>query len=423
MSFLALLALLGSPASADDTPRYSSEVVDLLFTDRFDAFEAIEFDTGSLPSGSPLAVRFYLKSRGGSYAEFLSESHLTWPDALSQQLWGVPGTGWLDVRCDLEIAALVTFDLWGYRGSYDVWYERLRLQRDLSFDPELLPDGSPRSVEVVADGDGLIRPFRVDVPLVAGLALRFEAEVFPRIRGSLAGRSYETSGRELVRTGQTLRHDVPEQDPGVLELSTTFHADAGAGLDVVIQPTMEVCAPILGCFRVARFDVPIPLVNASLPRALGPLPYEHPLPALQAPVTVHDYGEVLVATLANLQLPLTNIGRLPLEGTITVEGDDSFSVFPNYFYATAGNTDGAVVTFDPTSVGLHTATLVVESNDPRQPVLRIPLAGIGYEPIDPDLDAPRLSGEVGCGCATASPIQAGWAIGLALMLVGLRRRR
>lgn len=425
MSMLTALFLLPMTASAEDL-EHSSTVVPLLFSDHFDAFEALEVDTGSLPSGSPLAVRFYIKSRGGSYAEFLTESHLAWPPALTQFLHGVPETGLLDVACDLELTAQVTFDLWGYRGAYDVWSERLKLQREAFFDPNLLPDDSPPQVQVVADGEGLVEPYQLDIPLFAGLELRFEVETFPRVTGRLQGRRFETNGYDVISSTQGLPHDVPEQDPGVLELTTTFVADSSAALDLVLRPSMEICAPFVGCFRVARFDVPIPMVDRTVTRSFAPIDYEHPLPALVAPVSTHDFGDQLVSTLANLQLPLENIGRLPLEGTAEIEGDPSFSVFPEYFFATEGAADGTVVTFDPTEAGAKTATLVIRSNDPRNPELRIPLAGNGFEPPvrdDEDADSDRLSGEVGCGCDTASPFGAGWALGLSALLIGLRRRR
>jgi MYXO-CTERM domain-containing protein len=425
MSRVLLLAVFLPGVAAAEDGLYASEVRELFFADRFDAFEALEVDTGSLPVGSPLAVRFYIQSRGGSYAEFFSESHLSWPDPLSQQIVGVPDTGLLDVKCDLELAAQVTFDLWGYRGAYDVWSERLRLQKDTTFDPDLLPDGAPSRVEVTADGDGLIRPWTVDLPLFAGLELKFEVEVFPRVRGSLAGREYETNGKVAARTGEIVLHDVPEQDPGVLPLETSWIGEAGASLSVVVRPSLQICAPFLGCYRVARFDVPVPLVDATVPRVFTAEPYEHPLPALDAPVTTHDFGDVPVESLANLQLPLTNIGRLPLEGWMTIEGDASFSVFPDYFFASAGNTDGAVVTFDPSAPGIKTATLVIESNDPSTPTLRIPLAGNGWEEVDrEDPDAPRVSGEVGCGCATTTPSSTGaGALALGLLAAFARRRR
>ena len=117
---------------------------------------------------------------------------------------------------------------------------------------------------------------------------------------------------------------------------------------------------------------------------------------------------------------------MDLEGWLSIEGDAAFTVFPEYIQASEGNTDGTVVTFAPTDAGIKTATLVIRSNDPSRPELRIPLAGNGWvEPVDEEADANRLSGEVrGCGCASdAAPASLAWGVGLlGLALLGRRRR-
>ncbi|TVQ89395.1 MAG: hypothetical protein EA397_15155 [Deltaproteobacteria bacterium] len=423
---LSLLLLTAPQAHADQPRMYASEVIELEFGDYFNAFEAIDYDTGSLPSGSPLAVRFFIRSFGGSHAEFLSESHLTWPDALTQQIVGVPGTGILDLDSRIDLAAQVSFDLWGIAGSYDVWSERIVLERQRTFDPDLLADGTPSSLEMVADGDGLIRPFTVGVPLIAGLELEFRVQVFPRATTFLSGYHYETEGQIADQTAQEVMHEIPRNNRGRLRLVTRYVADVGASLSLIVQPTMAVCHSWFGCYSVATFDIPIHMVNDVVQHTFGPRVYEHPLPALESTVTWHDYGEIPVETLSNLQLPLTNLGQLPLEGWMEIEGDDSFSVFPPYFYATEGNTSGAVVTFDPREPGPKAATLIIESNDPRDPILRVPLSGTGWvepDPEEPPVEVPRLSGEVGCGCSSTTSAGSSSVLALLLSLVLLRRRR
>lgn len=406
---------------------YESEPRDLFFEERFDAFDAIEFDTGSLPKGSPLAVRFYLWSKGGSTAEMEAVSDLTWPDALTQHISGVPGTGLLEVVCDLELAAQVTFDIWGYKGAYDVWREELEIEAETTFDPLLLDGDTPRSVTASANGDAT-DPWSTDIPLFAGLELRFNVIVFPRASATLAGSRIETGETVITNPAVGATHELPEWDPGVLELSSTYVADVSAALDAVIRPELEICAPIFGCFRVARFDIPVPLVDRTEEQRFGTVNYDHPLPSMEAPVASHDFGEVEVGTLANLQLPLTNIGQLDLEGWLSIEGDGAFTVFPAYIQASQDNTDGTVVTFAPTTEGPVAATLVIESNDPARPAMRIPLGGNGWvEPtLDPDdPDNPRLSGEVrGCGCdAAQGPEGSLAALGLIGLVFGFRRRR
>jgi len=425
----AALFLFPAVASAQQEPEYASEPADLYFEHDFDAFDAIEFDTGSLPAGSPLAVRFFLNSKGGTYTAMEAVSDLTWPDALTQRITGVPETGYLEVICDLELAAQVTFDLWGYKGAYDVWAETLYLEAEQVFEPLLLEgDGQPR-VEARADGKG-IDPYEIEIPLFAGLELQVVIEVFPRATAGLAEGRIETDETVLTSSELGVLHDVPEWTPEVLELTSTYVAQVDAALQVVIQPQLEICAPIFGCFRVAKFDIPIPLVDDRLEEAFDPVRYSHPLPVLEAPVTTHDFGEVEVETLANLQLPLTNAGLLDLEGHLSIEGDPAFTVFPEYIQASSEQTDGAVVTFAPTAEGAQAATLVIVSNDPARPELRIPLGGTGWVEPPPELDDDdsrdrRLSGEVsGCGCdASSSPSGSLAALALLGGLMFLRRRR
>lgn len=428
---LATGTLLAAPALAqDDGPIHGSEPAELLFEHDFDAFEAVEFDTGNLPSGSPLAIRFFLESRGGTYSELQAESDVTWPDPLTQTISGIPGTGYLEVVCDLELAAQVTFDIWGYTGAYDVWSEELLLESAEIFDPLLLEGDRQVEVRTQADGKG-IDPYEIEIPLFAGIEIQIVINVFPRAESALSSARIETGETVLTRSDVGVIHDLPEWRPEILELTSTYVAQVDAALQVVIQPELEICAPIFGCFRVARFDIPIPLVDESIEEAFRPVDYEHPLPVLEAPVTVHDYGEVEVGTLANLQLPLTNAGLLDLEGTLTIEGDDAFSVFPEYIQAGPDQTDGAVVTFAPTAEGASSAVLVITSNDPATGELRIPLGGTGWVEPAPELDEDgngrdnRLSGEVrGCGCDSNSAPGGSLAIlGLAGALLLLRRRR
>jgi MYXO-CTERM domain-containing protein len=421
-----LLLLSGAPASAVEPGTYLSEPREVVLADSFDAFEAITFDTGSLPAGSPLAVRFSLTSRGGSYAEMEAWSEVSWPEALTHELVGVPGSGFFELICDLDLSADVTYDLWGFRGGVSVWSATLELDDAATFDPLLLPDGTPERVDLSVDGGGL-ESFQVDIPLVAGLELRFLVDVFPRVRGILAGSRVEVNDQALETALGTTLHDLPQADPGVLPLDLTYVADLRSALEVVIRPQLEVCAPVLGCFRVARFDVPIPLLDESVERAFASVSVDHPLPVLAPPVTTHDFGEVPVDTLANLQLPLENLGRLDLEGTLAIEGSQAFSVFPETFQAGEGIADGAVVTFAPSAEGPDSAVLVITSNDPAAAELRIPLAGMGWVEPPPASDdgepSGRVSGEVGCGCAAADPAGAGGLLGLLALGLLIRRRR
>jgi MYXO-CTERM domain-containing protein len=161
-----------------------------------------------------------------------------------------------------------------------------------------------------------------------------------------------------------------------------------------------------------------------------------PLPVLETEVESYDFGEVLVGSVANLELPISNGGQLDLEGTVGHLGSPWFSSYPEYFLAGPGREDGVVVTFSPEGEGPVSATLLLESNDPLVPIREIELTGVGLLPEEESgveggggvqeeggtSDGVSEETKVGgCGCSSAPQ---NWSGGLgALMALGLLRRR
>lgn len=411
--------LLSGPALAWD-----SEPQELHFDDEYDVFEAAEYDTGCLPSGSALCVRFFIDSSGGAMTEMEADSTLSWPDALTHGFIGVAETGWFALVTDLTMQAEIQIDIWGIKETIPVWSENLFITDEVEFDPLLLPNAAVERVEVAGDGTP-IPPLEYPLSLFTGAELVFQLEAWPRASASLEGRRIETGEQAITEEGATARLAVPEENPGWVDLESTYIAGMTANLDVILNPSMEICVTLFGCFDVASFEIPVTLVGVDEERAFEPVPYTHPLPSVLEPFTTHDFGEVAVDNLANLEVPVTNIGLLDLEGFAWIEGDPAFTAFPEYFYATTDATDGFVVTFAPTEPGEYTALLVIESNDPVRPRLEIPIRATAYMPDtswngDDDVSAPVK----GCGCsaapgmATAAP----WLFGL-VGLLGIRRRR
>jgi MYXO-CTERM domain-containing protein len=139
-------------------------------------------------------------------------------------------------------------------------------------------------------------------------------------------------------------------------------------------------------------------------------------------LTSYDFGRIDAGNVANLEIPAENVGLLGLQGTATIEGDPSFTVFPPSFYAAPGATDGLVVTYAPSAEGETTALLVLETNDPLHPRLEIPLKG-NARPAPPETggrETVRVSVST-CGC-DAAPAAVGWPL-VAGALLFLRRRR
>ncbi len=146
--WLVLLATFGSAAPE------SSEPQDILYADRVDAFDAVERTWGPYPS-STLGVVFEISSKGATTTEIPATSTLWWPDPLTQEIEG--GRGEHEANVVIELAARVSFDLWGIRGSYDVWSTTLRLDAKTTFNGLLLPGSPTPSVRVEKGGAVLAR--------------------------------------------------------------------------------------------------------------------------------------------------------------------------------------------------------------------------------------------------------------------------
>lgn len=418
---------------------FDSEPQELTFVDDIDVFDRAEFTTGPLPSGSPLSVEFRIVSRGGLSTEMAAESQLSWPDALTQSIVGVPASGFIEFVTDLQLQAVVAVELDLGVATYSwndvVWSQGLYLFDDADFEPLVLSGGSPTRVDLASDGQG-IDPINYTIGIFTGVSLEFRLEAFPRASAALVGKRVDTwladapeNVFSMITSDGTASIAVPEDNPGWVDLESSYVAQVSAALAIVFRPTLAVATPF-GSFDVFTFEQPVDIVAYEQERVFEPVAYEHPLPSLEQPFESYDFGEVEVDDLVNLQVPLTSVGRMDVEGTLSIEGGDGqFTVYPEYFQAAPETTDGAVVTYWPTVEGDQTATLVIESNDPINPRIEIPLTGSSFVvevPVDPEEeDEPddRVTIERKCGCSTAPEASWAWLLGVGAMALGWRRRR
>lgn len=439
MPALALLAPI--PASAWD-----SEPAELLFTDRANLFDSIEtVDTGPIPSGSPLAVRFFLNSLGGVESEIEGDSSVTWPDPLTHGMAGRTQGGWMALDSTLSANLVLVFDVdlgfTTYRGSVAVWNDTLRFETEQVFDGLLLADDAVNTVELVSEGESF-DTVRLPLNIMTGLDVALTLDIFPRAMARLSEGRIETDASSMTdivtvtASDATSLYPVPSDDPGLLELTSKWIGRLESSLDVVLVPAAELC--VLGsCWQVIDFEYPVTVSSSDDARTFRPWDYEHPLPAMRVELTEYDFGEVELGNLRNLELPLYNDGRMDLAGTARIEGSAWIKVYPATFFAAPGGDDGLVVTFEPGVDVEETAVLILESNDPSQPHLEIPLTGAGWvepEPEDtgdtglvdpgPDNDAPTEHVRT-CGCASGDGVaRSGFSLSLGLLaLAGLRRRR
>jgi MYXO-CTERM domain-containing protein len=427
-ALLPTLLFASSPAWAWD-----SEPAELFWKHRVNLFDSLEdIDTGPLPSGSPVAIRFFISTRGGVETVIEGDSNVSWPDPLTHAVTGREEGGFFELTSQINANLVLAIDVDPlYTGSVALWSGVLRFFEETTFDQLLLVGDPAQQVTLVSEGDGL-DTLRLPISIVTGLEVAVLLDIFPRASATLTGDRIETviesesDPSVLTEAGVTTLLAVPASNPGLVELESDWMGRLEAALDLVFVPAAELC--VFGsCWTVFDFDLPLTLVDHEGPLSMSSGAYEHPLPAIDVPVSNHDFGEIELGNVRNLAVPILNLGLMDLAGTARIEGAADITVFPSTFYAAPQGEDGLMITFEPLAELPASAKLILESNDPSRPYIEIPLLGQGFVEPPPEQD-PGPDGESdpekirSCGCATSSGARAAWPA-LALLALGLRRRR
>ncbi len=396
---------------------YESPDVEFLLEDEVNLFEEIAFDSGWLPSGSPVTVKFELIAEGGSLVEMEGLSWLYWPEALTHGYTPIAESGIFLLDSEIGIQVSYKIDWSGFYYEAPIWTETSLFEGGSVFDPFLLEGQDPRWTEIESVGEQ-VELFRFEQDVITGVSLYVAVDWRNDAYAAFSGIQFSTNDSVIDTVDG---YEVIEA-PGApeLELDTTFTGQYIAALDVVMVPTFGICIDTIGCYDIASFDLPIPLVEKDLERDFETLRIEHPLPVLVVETRSCEFGEVEVGQIGTCEIEILNWGELTLEGTAGILGAGEFSVFPDDVYASRDLGDGLTVTFAPTVEGVQESSLILNTSDPTDPAYEIPLVGEGVV-IEPAMVT--IPSEVGtCGC-TSRPTQAGWLAVLAAGAVAAGRRR
>jgi len=183
---------------------------------------------------------------------------------------------------------------------------------------------------------------------------------------------------------------LKQMDDGISEfawLSVPGAAGSVAGnstgtFDVTLDPT--------GLAGTYPGDVRIRTNSTTQPELRIPTQLDaNPAPNIVVAPSSLDFGSVFVGLMPTDSIMVTNNGALPLDITDVTISDPRFItdiVLPATLLP--GESDWGYVTFLPESSLVYTGTLSITSNDPDQPILDIPLDGIGVRA--PDLEVSDL---------------------------------
>lgn len=408
---------------------WESEPQPVVFSDTIDVFSSVAFDTGYWPgAGDPIAIRFFLTPTGGVHTELFGASALQWP-ALSHQVIGETG-GRFGIDSEIAVGAEIKLDLFGvFTGVVPLITEYVSFEDEVPVEGLLLAGGANGSSAAVSvDDPNAIPPLQYAFPVIPGVDLVGAVQIRPDIAADMAGVSVNTAigDEELIQVaedGSWLPLPPDPTRPSELGMVTTWNGHLAAVLSLVIEPEIRVDT-FLGAFTLASFPIPVSLVDVDEYRTSTPVFTVHPLPVMEDVDPGYDFGVVAVGDVTNLEVPFDNIGALLLQGTLRIEGDPSFTVWPDTLAAIPAGGTGFVVTYAPTAAGEHGADLVIDTNDPTRATLRIPLVGgaEGSTDVVPPAGEDEAETPIGfCGCANTGP-GTSMATVFGLLLV-LRSRR
>lgn len=416
---------------------YQSVPFEFELRDSAPLYDGAEFDTTWIPADSPLQVRFQILSEGGAEIEMEGVGHLGWPEGLTALVEPVENSGLILVDAVLSAVTSVRFNVAGYTYDSEIDRRSIAIEGEGVFTPFLLNGDVPSAVSVIFEGaTNELLNFSYNV--FTGVSVQFTTDLGPQASTVFNSVNWYLDGERVDRSGQ--RAVVEPLGEPVQPLEAQLVGRWQDELNLVLNPVFSVCVDLIGCWDLVDIDIPIPLASDDFEQMFPPVPMEFPLPVLETTLTRADFGTVTVGTVANIQLPISNLGLMDLEGSAALFGSPYFVAYPSAFLAAPSTTDGLVLTFAPELAGDFDGTLVLESNDPLLPRIEIAVVGTGVLPDESDgtddVDDEGQGGgrakptviqsEVqGCGCAAAPAQRQGGLLAGALGLLALawRRRR
>lgn len=421
----------------------------------------IHYDTGWVPSGSPIQVRFVFALACGYRLEMDGDAVGSWPPRpgpyLSFRGRPLGGSYEMEYKVDFDLSAKVDITLPGgivIDEEFDIPYVpdvHMGLYDKKRFTPFLLPGNAFRPVQV-QDDIPYTRLFRVDLlallatimPELEGLdqIADFWLEIYiTGYAGSrLEGRrivvefdnedpEFNLPPLEFLQEGEkkwlpinpALRHDYKR---ATWEGAVTHYAS----LSVFPEIKLELLNQTI--FSMQLFEIPIPIQDQSDYWVVGPESFALDLPDIRAASRM-SVGSAIVGETVEAKLSIQNAGTALLRGEALIY-PPFYVPYPPRFEI---DPDGVVylpVLFRPLVPGPAEGDLILYSNDPNESPKVIKVSGVGCkdgEHCDVPDDAEWVcSVHRECGCQSPEGSTPGDGLGaglLGLLLLGWswRRRR
>ena len=424
------------------------------------------FDTGFVPSGSPLQVHLFAQLYATTHVDMVGQLQASWPaslegnppsPALSLAALGTAQQGHLAIHYGVDIGAEAHLDI-NVLGDHITWtgpipfVPQFDFQVDAknAFDPWAFSgtavegETMQQTLAQVSASDfigvdipGLDGGFELDTKIQLSATYKTNRIVVTSVDGVpveggvILGETESTLTKYLGGPSVDLVvHPEGEVDyQGTLHLIPAFYIDT-IGPDFSI-PVADIPIPFSitqddWVFDAATVHVPLPdIVLEGDGQELEGEPETVPTDPLEI-----DLGTIAVGEQSSKQIVIRNVGEASLVTGFSLDDSDHFTLQAGTASVAEGGEFDQLVVFTALEAGDFDTTIEIATNDPDEPLRTILVHasatddGSGPPTIDEDVVR-----DDGCGCRVAGPTDspfgafAGIALGVAVIALRRRPRR
>ncbi len=391
----------------------------------------LDIDTGWVPDGSPIQVRFQFRIGCGYYMEMDGYAVLDWPPRPGPNLSfrGITRGGRYELDYSIMLSGKVKLYL--DLGGGNIIDEEFNLPwipdfnvgvfASKRFTPFLL-QGSPERPLVVEDQIPHTMLFEYDlmdllvligaIPpqdlVSAWLKVYIDGYVGSRFEGrrilvEVGEQNTEFPIPDLIFTEEGQKERLPlspeEQEFGMREAQyegAVFHY---AGISFYPEITIKIVG--IEVFHMDTFEIPVPIEDKEDYWVFDPVFFEFSLPDIAAPTSVL-VPPANIGSESMVYMQIMNVGGRLLRGEALVE--PPFTVpYPNKFEVEPGETVLVPIYFTPSTIGPVRKYMSLYSNDPNESPMVVAIESYGCGPdgdcaIPEDMVRKCTSGGSGCGC-------------------------
>lgn len=394
-------ALLAEPCAVDGDPWRCMAAGPLLYNKKVQLPIAFDWDTGWIPGGSPVQVRFFVKLPAYTRVSMQGYMAAYWPDPITIQVEGMRKTGVVEFDYGLEVGAKARLDV-SVLGQHFGWEGNIPYIPQVDFHVKDAKGFDPWGWAPGATAQGFTKK-------VTLLELDITDAIIP-IPGIGGGIALDVQGELGVNYTNKRIVVTPSNDDITGPDQETRHTwEQGAWAEYYIHPegrlsytgTLHLIPSLFveilsKKFSIPLTDFPYSLELANQDWAFDPQLVHVPLPDVRSPdMAAQEAGKVVIGDQGLLSIRVPNVGEA-IAHLVPKSSSNAFTVLTNYVDVQPGEEGEILVRFSPSLVGTSSAILEVETNDPDTPMLFIKMTGEGEAaPEEPEEEEPEAKPDSG----------------------------